>query len=172
MKKKIILSIAVLLTLHLVAAAQMQFHKNSAVKPLVSEYEIESIDAHEGIDLLLLDGDHNDGLSAAVEDGGIKKIRIEVLNGKLRISKQQGLPPDERISVYISINGTKLRSLRLFGDAFATSRGILDQYGMDVQLNDNAQVALRTKGKLLVQAPSHFRMYKEENFYSVYSMNR
>lgn len=172
MKKKIILVVVATIAAHLVSLAQLQFQRNATVKPLISEYEIETIEAHSGIDLSLMDGDHNDGLSAGVEEKSISKIKLELLNGKLRVSRRQSVSPEARISVYISMNGTKLRSLRLFGDAFATSRGVLNLHGLEVQVNDLAQVALKTKGRLGVQAPSHHRLYKEENYYSVYSVNQ
>jgi hypothetical protein len=171
MKKKLFLTLSAIILLQLVMFAQNRYPKYSGVKLFISDYEITHIEANQGIDLLFLDGT-GEGLSAQVEDESLRKIRIDLASGRLKLSKRPGLAAHERITVYINVNGTHLQSLKLYDDAFATSRGVLSVYDMNVELKDNAKLALRTKGRLNVNIPNHYKLEKEEKYYSVYSTGK
>lgn len=153
------------------AFAQARHAKNSSVTPMISEYDISRIDAGEGIDIVLQQGE-TEGLNVQVNNDGLKKIRINLQRGKLTLNKQTGLAYKERVTVYININGAVLESMKLSGDAFVTSRGVLDIHNMVIDIKDDAKVALRTRGKLKVNVPEHYEILQEEKYYSVFASGK
>ena len=171
MNKKQLFSLLIILLVQVGAFAQARNAKNSAVAPIISEYDISRIDATEGIDIILQQGE-SEGLNVQVNNEGLKKLRIHLKNGKLTLSKQPGLAYKERITVYININGAVLETMKLSGDAFVTSKGVLNIHDMVIDIKDDAKVALRTRGKLKVNVPENYEILQEEKYYSVYASGK
>ena len=139
-------------------------HSRSPV--IVAESGIKSITVSSNIDLLLLNAGAED-IKTEVPQSSVEKLNINYADGKLKISTRGYLPRDERISVFVYVN--ELESLTVTGNAFARSKDILNAYKLKVNIEDEAKVAIRSRGKMRVNAPENYRRLEEERYHLVLS---
>jgi hypothetical protein len=133
---------------------------------IVAESGIKSITVSSNIDLLLINAGVDD-IKTTVPQESIHKLRINYAGGKLKIATRGFLPRDERIPVYVYVSG--LESLTVTGNAFARSRDILDAYNLKVNIEDEAKVAIRSRGKMRVNAPENYQRIEEQRYHLVLS---
>jgi len=138
----------------------------SKVPVIVAESGIRSITVSSNIDLLLINAGADD-VKTSVPTESVDKLLINYSGGKLKIATRRYLPLDERISVYVYVNG--LESLTVTGNAFARSKDILDAYNLKVNIEDEAKVAIRSRGKMRVNAPENYKRIEEERYHLVLS---
>ena len=163
--KQSILFISAMLIL---SAAFSQGYDNQVSKfpVIVAEAGIKSITISSNIDLLLINAGASD-IKTTVPQESLDKIRINYVGGKLRIATKGYLPRDERIPVYVYVNG--LETLTVTGNAFARSKDILDVSNLKVNIEDEAKVAIRSRGKMKVNAPENYRRIEEERYHLLLS---
>jgi hypothetical protein len=133
---------------------------------IVAEAGIKSITVSSNIDLLLINAGPND-IKTTVPQESLDKVRINYFAGKLKIATKGFLPLDERIPVYVYVNG--LESLTASGNAFVRTKDILDANNLKVNIEDEAKVAIRSRGKMKVNAPENYRRIEEERYHLVLS---
>lgn len=163
--KQSILLIATMMIFSAPFAQNLDNHTNK-VPVIVAESGIRSITVSNNIDLLLINAGSED-IKTTVPQESVDKLRISYSKGNLRVSTKGYLPKDERIPVYVYVNS--LETLTVTGNAFARSRDILDAYNLRVNIEDEAKVALRSRGKMKVNAPENYRRIEEQRYHLVLS---
>jgi hypothetical protein len=133
---------------------------------IIAESGIKSITATDNIDLLLINASSEE-IRTLVPQECLDKVKITYSRGNLKISTKGFLPQDERVPVYVYVDD--LQTLTLTGNAFARSRDILDLTNLKVNIEDEAKVALRSRGKMKVNAPENYRRIEEERYHLVLS---
>ncbi len=133
---------------------------------IVAESGIRSITVSSNIDLLLINAGADD-IKTTVPTESVDKLIINYAGGKLKIATKGYLPLEERIPVYVYVSG--LETLTVTGNAFARSRDILNAYNLKVNIEDDAKVAIRSRGKMKVNAPENYKRIEEERYHLVLS---
>ena len=160
-------SILILSSMLIFSASFSQSQTNHSRSPvIVAESGIKSITISNNIDLLLINAGTED-IKTEVPQSSVEKLNISYADGKLKISTRGFLPRDERISVFVYVN--ELESLTVTGNAFARSKDILNSYNLKVNIEDEAKVAIRSRGKMRVNAPENYRRIEEERYHLVLS---
>ena len=140
--------------------------RNMAKFPvIIAESGIKGITVTDNIDLLLINA-RSEEIRTLVPQEFLDKVKITYLRGNLKISTK-GFLRDERVPVYVYVDD--LQTLTLTGNAFARSRDILDVSNLKVNIEDEAKVALRSRGKMKVNAPENYRRIEEERYHLVLS---
>ena len=133
---------------------------------IVAEAGIKNITVSNNIDLLLINVGADD-IKTTVPQESVEKLNINYSGGKLKISTKGYLPREERIPVYVYVSG--LENLTVTGNAFARSRDILNAYNLKVNIEDEAKVAIRSRGRMRVNAPENYKRIEEERYHLVLS---
>jgi hypothetical protein len=134
---------------------------------IVAESGIKTINASNNIDLLLLNANDDDDIKASVPRSSLDKVKITYNRGNLTIAVKGFLPREERIPVYVYVD--ELEVLNLSGNASVFSRDILDLRSLKVNILDDAKVALRSRGKMKVNAPDNYHRIEEERYHLLLS---
>jgi len=165
---KIKQSILLIATMMIFSApfAQSLDNHTTKVPVIVAESGIRTITASNNIDLLLINAGAED-IRTTVPQESVDKLKISYVKGNLKLSTRGYLPKDERIPVYVYVSD--LETLTVTGNAFARSRDILDVNNLKVNIEDEAKVAIRSRGKMKVNAPEHYRMIEEQRYHLVLS---
>ena len=163
--KQSILFIATLMIFSTPFAQSIDNH-TSKFPVIVAESGIKSITVSNNIDLLLINAGSDD-IKNTVPQESVDKLKISYVKGNLKLSTRGYLAKEERIPVYVYVND--LETLTLTGNAFARSRDILDLSNLKVNIEDEAKVALRSRGKMKVNAPENYRRIEEQRYHLVLS---
>jgi len=133
---------------------------------IVAEEGIKSITASSNIDLLLINASSED-VKTSVPAEILSNLKISYMGGNLYLASKGYLNDDQRIPVYVYVS--ELETLDLSGNAFARSRDILQLGNLKINIHDEARVALKSRGKVKVNAPQDYRMLEEERYHIVLS---
>ena len=146
--------------------AQDAKKQNARFPVIVAESGIKNITASSNIDLLLLNAE-SDEVKTSVPTENLDDLKISYTRGNLKLGTKRYMDPKERIPVYVYVN--ELESLNLSGNAFARSRDVLDLGSLKINIQDEAKVALKSKGKVRVNAPENYHMLEEERYHIILS---
>jgi hypothetical protein len=146
--------------------AQSGKNGKSQFPVIVAESGIRSITASSNIDLLLINAGSED-VKTTVPAESVGNLKISYLGGNLNLASKGYLSPGQRIPVYVYVS--ELETLDLSGDAFARSRDILQLGNLKINIHDDARVALKSRGKVKVNAPQDYQMLEEERYHIVLS---
>ena len=162
---KIKQSILFVLGMLLISATYAQGVSNKSFKTpvIIAESGIKHITASSNIDLLLINVDGEEDIKASIPKQDLGKVKVVYSRGTLSISTKGYLNADERIPVYVYVD--RLQSITLTGNAFARSRDILDCPNLQVNIEDDARVAIKSRGKVKVNAPEDYKMVEEERYH-------
>ena len=166
---KIKQSILFVLGMLLISATYAQgVNKKSFKAPvIIAESGIKHINASSNIDLLLINVNDDEDIKASIPQQDLGKVKVVYSRGTLSISTKGFLTADERISVYVYVD--RLQSITLSGNAFARSRDVLDCPYLQVNIEDEARVAIKSRGKVKVNAPDDYKMVEEDRYRLVLS---
>lgn len=167
MKKTILFFIALFSLIQISAFSQDRI--NDKKDPVIySEEEIRTISVSDGVDVILLQG-KEDRQSVKLPDESLGKVKVNFFRGNLQLAKKNKFSK-ERVIVYVEVFG--LQSVTLRGNSFITSKGVLDIDGLQVNLDGEARLAIRSRGKIKINAPSDYQMVQEEKYFAAYSTGR
>jgi Putative auto-transporter adhesin, head GIN domain len=133
---------------------------------IIAESGIKGITASRNIDLVLFNADEED-IKATVAPGGSNKLKISYAKGHLKVATKWDLPADERITVHVYVSN--LQTLNLYGNVFARSMDVLNASNLVVNLDEGARIALKTRGKMKVNAPENYRTIEEQRYHLIIS---
>jgi len=167
MKKNFLFFIALFSLVQISAFSQNRV--NDKKDPVIySEEEIRSISVSDGVDVILVQG-REDRQTVKLPEESLGKVKVNLFRGNLQLAKKNKFSK-ERVLVYVEV--VALQSVTLKGNSFITSKGILDVDGLQVNLDGEARLAIRSKGKIKVNAPSDYQMVQEEKYFAAYSTGR
>lgn len=167
MKQKFLFFIALFSLVQLTAFSQKK--ENDKREPVIySEEEIRSISVSEGVDVILLQG-IEERQSVKLPDESLGLVKINLSRGTLQLSKKNKFSK-ERVLVYVEVYA--LQSITLKGNSFVTSKGILEADNLQVNLDGEARLAIRSKGKIKINAPNDYQLVQEEKYFTAYSTGR
>jgi|GEM_PF-3478059 len=164
MIQKFVLTLIILVMVHLSGFSQKSRIVKSTNYPIVAEEGISSITASENIDLILIQ-DNPETVGVKVPESVMKKIKISLNANKLFISSSSKSVNGERLPVYVWVNN--LENLILEGNAFATSTGVLNSEDLHISAEAQSMVALKSKGKVWLDLPSNYQVFKGNGYYFV-----
>ena len=133
---------------------------------IIAESGIKNITASRNIDLVLFNADPED-IKATVPLGSSNKLKISYSRGNLNLATKWDLPADERITVHVYVSD--LQKLNLHGNVFARSMDVLNASNLVVNLDEGARVALKSRGKMKVNAPENYRTVEEQRYHLLIS---
>lgn len=167
MKQRFLFFIA-LFTLVQVSAFS-QSNSNDKREPVIySEEQIRSITVADGVDVILIQG-RDDRQSVKLPDESLGLVKLSFSRGNLQLAKKNKFS-NERVLVYVEVYA--LEDITLKGNSFITSKGILDVDNLEVNLDGEARIAIRSRGKLKINAPSDYQLVQEEKYFAAYSTGR
>jgi len=135
---------------------------------IYSEEEIRSISVSDGVDVILMQG-RDDRQSVKLPDESLGLVKVSFSRGNLQLAKKNKFAK-ERVLVYVEVYA--LQDITLKGNSFITSKGILDVDNLQVNLDGEARIAIRSRGKLKINAPSDYQLVQEEKYFAAYSTGR
>jgi hypothetical protein len=155
MKKKLIIPLALLLTISLTAAAQKEAPSKSYSATLVSYQDpFTKIVVNDGIELVLTENSQDkiwfDGKAKHLD-----KIKWEVKNGTLYLAGKSGSLKDK---VRVNVCVQQLRNIEVNGDSWVHSSGYLTSPVLDVLVNGEAMVDISNVGKISVNKTADFEL--------------
>ena len=167
MKQKFLYFIALFSLVQLSAFSQKSVSDKK--EPVIySEEEIRNISVADGVDVILLQG-REEHQSVKLPDESLGLVKITLSRGNLQLAKKNKFSK-ERVLVYVEVYA--LQSITLKGNSFITSRGILDLDNLQVNLDGEARLAIRSRGKLKINAPNDYQLVQEEKYFAAYSTGR
>ena len=149
--------------------AQDQGKNGMFTRVIEAESGIRNITVSENIDLVLYNASPEE-VKVSVPREQLDKIKITYSNGNLQISAKGFFKTNERIYVYAWVNS--LESLTLRGNSSTRSNDILDASNLRVNIQDEARVALRSRGKVKVNAPVNYHRLEEERYHLLLSLDQ
>jgi len=166
---KIKQSILFVLGVLLISATYAQGVSNKSFKPpvIIAESGIKHITASGNVDILLINVNDDEDIKASVPKQDLGKVKVFYSRGTLSVSTKGFLTADERIPVYIYVD--RLQSITLTGSAFARSKDILNCPYLQVNIEDDARVAIKSRGRVKVNAPDDYKMVEEDRYRLVLS---
>jgi hypothetical protein len=167
MKQRFLFFIALFSLVQLTAFSQKNV--NDKKEPIIySEEEIRNISVADGVDVILLQG-REEHQTVKLPDESLGLVKITLSRGNLHLAKKNKFS-NERVLVYVEVYA--LQSITLKGNSFVTSKGILDLDNLQVNLDGEARLAIRSKGKLKINAPNDYQLVQEEKYFAAYSTGR
>jgi|GEM_PF-4006077 len=167
MKKTFLFFIALFSLVQISAFSQDRV--NDKKDPVIySEEEIRNISVSDGVDVILVQG-REDRQTVKLPDESLGKVKVNFSRGNLQLAKKNKFSK-ERVLVYVEVSA--LQSVTLKGNSFITSKGVLDIDGLQVNLDGEARLAIRSRGKIKINAPSDYQMVQEEKYFAAYSTGR
>ena len=167
MKKFLLIFIALVSLIQISAFSQDKV--NAKKEPVIySEEEIRNISVSDGVDVILIQG-REDRQTVKVPDESLGKVKVNFSRGNLQVARKNKFSK-ERVLVYVEVYA--LQSVTLKGNSFITSKGILDVDGLQVNLDGEARLAIRSKGKIKINAPSDYQLVQEEKYFAAYSTGK
>jgi putative autotransporter adhesin-like protein len=167
MKQRFLFFIALFSLVQVSAFSQSK--SNDKKEPVIySEDEIRSISVSDGVDVILIQG-KEDRQSVKLPDESLGLVKVNFSRGNLQLTKKNRFS-NERVLVYVEVYA--LQNITLKGNSFITSKGILDIDNLEVNLDGEARIAIRSKGKLKVNAPSDYQLVQEEKYFAAYSTGK
>ena len=167
MKKTFLFFIALFSLVQISAFSQDRVN-DKKVPVIYSEEEIRNISVSDGVDVILMQG-RDDRQTVKLPDESLGKVKVNFVRGNLQLAKKNKFSK-ERVLVYVEV--VALQSVTLKGNSFITSKGVLDVDGLQVNLDGEARLAIRSKGKINVNAPSDYQMVQEEKYFAAYSTGK
>ena len=163
MKSKALLTLAICTLLLLGSFAQSK--KNHY--PITTEEGISHITVASNIDILLIQSP-DDKVNVRVKTMNLDKLNVKLQGTSLFLDTKPGADSNERLQVFVTVD--ELKGIRLNGNAYAASRGILESGFLKVDLDETSKVAIRTNGKIKVNAPKKQTVIEESKSSGVYSL--
>ena len=165
---KIKQTIILLFSLGLFAIANAQQVEKEITKfpVVIGEAGIKNITVTDNIDLLLINAGDEE-VKTRVPQDMLNKVRVFYSNGSLRVSSKGVLSHDERIPVYVYVND--LKEITLLGNAFVRTKDVLEATTLKVNIENEGRIALKSTGKVKVNAPEDYHVLNEERYHLVMS---
>ncbi|MBC7902800.1 MAG: DUF2807 domain-containing protein [Gemmatimonadaceae bacterium] len=160
MKSKALFTLAICTLLQLGSFAQSK--KNHY--PITTEEGISHITVASNIDILLIQS-ADDKVNVRVKPENLDKLKVVLHGTSLFLDTKAN--SNERIEVFVTVD--ELKGLRLNGNSYAVSHGILESGLLKVDLDETSRVAIRTNGKIRVNAPKKQTLIEESKSSAVYS---
>ena len=166
---KIKQTILLLFSLSVFAIANAQEQEKEIIKfpVVIGDAGIRNITVANNIDLLLINALGDEEVKTRVPQDKLDKVRIFYSNGNLRVTSKGLLSRDERIPVYVYVND--LKQITLLGNAFVRTKDILEASNLKVFIENEGRIALKSTGKVKVNAPDDYRVLNEERYHLVMS---
>ncbi len=155
MKKKLIIPLALLLTITLSANAQKEQPTKIYVSTAIShEKHFSNIVVNDGIDLVLTENSQYkiwfDG-----KEKNLEKVKWEVKDGTLYLASRSGSLKD-KVKAYVYVQ--QLNHIRVNGDSWVKSSGYLTSPSLSVLVNGEALVDILNAGKISVENSRDFEL--------------
>lgn len=163
---KIKQAILFLFTLSALSIARAQSGEVTKYPVSIGDAGIKNITVTDNIDLLLINAGDEE-VKTRVPQDKLDKVRIFYSNGNLRVTTKGFISHDERIPVYVYVSD--LKELTLIGNAFVRTKDVLDVGNLKVNIENDGRIALKSTGKVKVNAPEDYQVLNEERYHLVMS---
>ena len=163
-KQKIILLFS--LGLFAISNAQQVEKEITKFPVAIGDAGIKNITVADNIDLLLINAGE-DEVKTRVPQDKLDKVRVFYSNGNLRVISKGGFSSNERIPVYVYVND--LKEITLLGNAFVRTQDVLEASNLRVNIENEGRIALKSTGKVKVNAPDDYHVLNEERYHLVMS---
>lgn len=137
MKQKLILSLLAIIFTVLSASAE------NPERLIINAGNIEHLDIQNDIDVVLLQA-ANDECAVILNQNTSGKLNLRLSNKKLVIGAQRSHSKKEKLTVYVYVNN--LKRITVEGDSQVKTIGSLNTGKLDVFVDGDSQVHLRTSG--------------------------
>jgi Putative auto-transporter adhesin, head GIN domain len=138
--------------------------KEAAIKhssPLIIEEEIKSITISDNLDVVFVQNTQDNETVRVVSDN-VNKVKAFMLDGSLVIATTKKRNPGERLVVYVYVNN--LEELRLKGNAFATSYGVLHSENLQISISKDAKLMITSNGKMEVNSSGRYQLSQDDGY--------
>lgn len=164
MTQRILMLVLALVTLHTAANAQFGYYNGK--RPIIIEKdEIRHIEVNGNIGVVLRKEKGN-GVNVGIDKQVTDKIKFTVRDGKLTISAKDPAST-EQLVVYAWFDD--LETLTLTGKVVVASVGILNYENLQVNLDKEAKISLKTTGRIRINAPGDYQYVQREQYHSVHT---
>jgi len=133
---------------------------------VIGEAGIKSITVANNIDLLLINA-RDEEVKTCVPQDKLDKVRVFYSNGSFRVTSKGGVSSDERIPLYVYV--TDLQEITLLGNAFVRTQDVLEVSNLKVNIENEGRIALKSTGRVKVNAPDDYHVLNEERYHLVMS---
>jgi hypothetical protein len=141
MKQKFFLSLLAISFTILSASAKT----DNPATLILNAGNVEHLRIQDNIDVVLLQG-ADDDQSVILDQSITNKLSLKLSNNTLLIAAQGFIPAKQKVTVYVYVNN--LRSITVEGDSKVKTVGALNTAKLDVFVDGDASVHLRTNGQI------------------------